>query len=59
MTWWMEHILLNVLVFLLVWCACEGDMKQTLKAYLVFILAFYACFLMLYIIVVNGGHLTI
>lgn len=59
MTWWMEHLILNVFVFLLSWGYAEGKVKDGIILYLLFVMAFYGFMGIFCLIIFNGGHIGI
>ena len=59
MPWWIEHLILNVFVFLLAWSYAEGDTKKGLLLYLVIAVAFYGFMGLFLLAIIWGGHIAL
>ena len=59
MTWWMEHLILNIAVFLLLWSYVEGDSKRALALYLVVAMSFYTFLGAFVYLITKGGHIPL
>lgn len=59
MPWWIEHLILNIFVFLLAWSYTEGDTKKAIIMYLVIAVAFYGFMGLFLLAIMRGGHIPI
>lgn len=59
MTWWQEHLILNIIVFMMSWSFTDGDTKEALRMYLLVVAVFYGFMGMFYLIISKGGHIPI
>ena len=59
MTWWQEHLILNVAVMLYCIGYTEGEVREGLWLYLLFFLVYYGFMGLFCILIINGGHIGI